>query len=119
MARPSAVAVLRFRTISNFARKLHREIARLLPAQNAIDIGGGATKEVQSVGSVGEQTAVSDKERLRIDRRYLVSGRRRYDRRAMRDRECIISRDDKARLPARAQERLWPFRSLRRHERAQ
>jgi hypothetical protein len=26
---------------------------------------------------------------LVIDRRYVVSGRRRYDRRAMRDRECI------------------------------
>ena len=26
-----------------FCRKLHREIARLLAAQNAIDIGGGAT----------------------------------------------------------------------------
>ena len=28
-----------------FGRQLHREIARLLAAQNAIDIGGGATKE--------------------------------------------------------------------------
>ena len=28
-----------------FCRKLHREIARLLAAQDAIDIGGGATKE--------------------------------------------------------------------------
>jgi hypothetical protein len=28
-----------------FGRKLHREIARLLAAQDAIDIGGGATKE--------------------------------------------------------------------------
>jgi hypothetical protein len=34
------LAVLRF---SNFVRELHREIARLLAAQNAIDIGGGAT----------------------------------------------------------------------------
>src|SRR5262249_17025044 len=37
-------------------RKLHREIARLLAAQNAIDIGGGATKVVYPVDSVGEQT---------------------------------------------------------------
>ena len=35
------------------------------------------------VGVVGEQTAVSGKERLVIDRRYVVPGRRRYDRRAM------------------------------------
>jgi hypothetical protein len=41
-----------------FCRKLYREIARLLAVQNAIDIGGDATKEVYPVGSVGEQTAV-------------------------------------------------------------
>jgi len=40
-------------------RKLHREIARIRAAQNAIDIGSGATKEVYPVGSIGEQTAVS------------------------------------------------------------
>jgi hypothetical protein len=63
-------------------------------AQNAIDIGGGTTKEVYRVGCVGEQTAVSGKGRIRIDRRYVVSGRARYDRRAMHVREC--TRDDKA-----------------------
>ena len=56
-----------------FHRKLNREIARLLAAQYAIDIGGGATKEVYHVGSVGQQAAVSGKVR---DRRYVVSGRR-------------------------------------------
>src|SRR6516162_1057496 len=34
-----------------FCRKLHRKIARLLAAQNAIDIGGGTTKVVYHVGS--------------------------------------------------------------------
>ena len=29
-----------------FCRKLHREIARLRAAQNAIHVGGGATKQV-------------------------------------------------------------------------
>src|SRR5215471_17486033 len=48
-----------------FCRKLHREIARLLAAQDAIDIGGGATPAVCPVGSVGEQAAVFDKVRLR------------------------------------------------------
>ena len=38
-----------------FRRKLHRKIARLLAAQNAIDIGGGTTVGVYQVGSVGEQ----------------------------------------------------------------
>jgi hypothetical protein len=72
-------------------RKLHREIAWLLAAQDAIHIGGGATHRVCLGGSVGEQATVSGKERLRIDRRYVVSGRRRYDRRAMRDREYSYS----------------------------
>ena len=79
----------------NFCRALHREIARLLAAQNTINISGGATKAVCLVDSVGEQTAVSDKVRIRIDRRYIVSGRRRFDRRAMRDQESIRD-DDKA-----------------------
>src|SRR6516164_8530736 len=49
-------------------RELHREIARLLAAQNAIDIGGGSTKDVYLVASVGEQTALSYwKGRLRVD----------------------------------------------------
>src|SRR5215831_11406478 len=75
-----------------FCRELHREIARLLAAQDAIHIGGGTTVVVSRVESVGEQTAVSDKLRIRIDRRYVVSGRRQYDRRAIRERV----RDDKA-----------------------
>jgi hypothetical protein len=44
------------------------------------------------VDSVGKQPDVSGKGRQEIDRRYVVSGRRRYDRRATRDPEC---RDDK------------------------
>jgi hypothetical protein len=76
-------------------RKLHREIARLRAAQNAIDIGGRATKVIYLVNSVGEQAAVSGKVRHGIDRRYVVSGRRRYDRRAMHDHE-YIRHDDKA-----------------------
>ena len=64
-------------------------------AHDAIDIGGGATIVVYQVGSVREQAAVSGIVRMRIDRRYVVSGRRRYDRRAMEARE-IIRQDDKA-----------------------
>jgi hypothetical protein len=58
-------------------------------------MGGGTTRVVYLVDSVGEQATVSDKERLRIDRRYVVSGRRQYDRPAMRVCEHI-RHDDKA-----------------------
>src|SRR5262249_27455323 len=68
-------------------RKLHREIARLLAAQDAIHISGGATKGVYPLWSVGEHAAISGSLRCRIDRRYLASGRRRYDRRTMHGRE--------------------------------
>src|SRR5262249_12929679 len=78
------------------ARKLHREIARLRAAQNAIDIGGGATEVVYQVGSVGKQAAVSGKERLRIDCRYVVLGRRQYDRRGMHIHEHIRYDDEAA-----------------------
>ena len=55
--------------------------------------GGGTTDDVYPVGSVGEQAAVSGLGRIRIDRRYVVSGRQ-DDRRAMRGHE-YIRHDDK------------------------
>ena len=98
-SRPSAVAVLRFHGHLVFRGQLYREIARLLAAQNAIHIGGGATKAVYEVDSVGEQAVVSGKDRWRIDRRYVVAGRRQYGH-AMRDQESTRL---EGRLPARAQ----------------
>jgi hypothetical protein len=59
-----------------FCRKLYREIARLLAAQDAIHMGGSATRGVYSIGSVGEQAAVSGKDESRTDRRDVVPGRR-------------------------------------------
>jgi len=50
-------------------RKLHREIARLLAAQDAVHIVGGATPEVHQVDSVAEQTAGSRKVRIPKNRR--------------------------------------------------
>ena len=64
-ARPSALAVLRFDHLE-LGRELHREIARLGTAQDAIDIGGGATPGIYGIGSVGEQAAVSGKVRSPI-----------------------------------------------------
>ena len=56
---------------------------------------GGATKGVCVVDSVGEQAAVCGKGRCVIDRRYVVLGRRQYDRRATHPHEHI-GHDDKA-----------------------
>ena len=46
-----------------FDRHLNRQVGRLCATENAIHIGRGAPKQVRAVGSVGKQTAVSDKER--------------------------------------------------------
>jgi hypothetical protein len=75
---------------------VHGKIARLLAAQDAIQIGGGATNDVYPVDSVGEQAAVSGEERWRVDRRNVASGRRQYDRRAMRERKSIRDENNAA-----------------------
>src|SRR5215470_11818000 len=79
-----------------FCRKLHREIARLCATQYAIDISRSTTRDIYHVWSVGEQTAVSDKLRRHIDRRYVVSGRPQYELHAMREREYIRYEDKAA-----------------------
>src|SRR5262249_2526113 len=71
------------------------KVRRLRAAQNAIDIGGGTTPVLYPVVSVGEQTAVSGKVRYPIGHRYVVSGRRQYDRHAMNVHE-YVRHDDKA-----------------------
>jgi hypothetical protein len=44
-----------------------RKVRRLLALEDAIDIGGGATKNVYLVGSVGKQSAVYSKGIVAID----------------------------------------------------
>ena len=98
-------------------RQLNGQLRRLRAAQNAIDIGGGATPIGYLVDSVGEQTAVSGKDRLPIDRRYVVSDRRRHERRAMDVREQIRQDDEAAsRLARKSGDGRF---DLRRYERAQ
>jgi hypothetical protein len=60
-ARPSVLAVWRLTTIQ-FCRQLNGQPDGFAPRR--IDISGGATKEVYYVDSIGEQSAVSDKDEL-------------------------------------------------------
>src|SRR6202162_5134272 len=64
-------------------RKLNRQVGRLCATKNAIDIESRAAKHVHKVGCVGKQTAVSGKDSMKIDSRYIVSGCQQYDWRAM------------------------------------
>jgi hypothetical protein len=57
------------------------------------------TKGVYRVNSVGEQTAIFGKFRCPIDRRYVVSGRRRYDRRAMLNISDMTTRPPRGSRP--------------------
>ena len=57
---------------------------------------GGTTPSVYWVDPVGEQAAVSGKLRYPIDRRYVVSARRYYERRAMHGREYVRDHDKAA-----------------------
>jgi hypothetical protein len=62
-----------------FDRQLNGKVRRLCATEDAIDIGGGATKDISYVWPVGKQTAAFDGVGRRIDGRHIVSGRQRYD----------------------------------------
>ena len=69
-------------SIATDAVRLHR-LLREVAAARCEGEARGKLQRAQRVDAVGEQAAVSGKDRLVIDRRYVVSGRRRYDPRAM------------------------------------
>ena len=69
---PSALAVLRL--MVNSYRRLHREIARLLALENAIDIAGRAPVKVNVIRSVGDQATIRDADAVVIDGRQLIAG---------------------------------------------
>src|SRR6516164_9030155 len=92
--RPSALAVLRFTAISYFTGNCTGRSPAFAPRRMR-STKVAARRKLSTWSGPGEQAAVSDKVRCDIDRRYVVSGRRKYDRHAMRDHEWI-RRDDKA-----------------------
>jgi len=77
------LAVLALSAISNLTGSLHRQVGRLRAAENAIDIRRGAAKQICKVCSLGQQTAVPDRESDVIDCRQVVSRCGRYYCRAM------------------------------------
>src|SRR6516225_2899237 len=53
--------------------RLYRQVRRLLPLEDAIDIGSGAPELIERIGSVADQAAVNDIIVKRIDRRQSKS----------------------------------------------
>src|SRR5205814_589489 len=84
-----------------FGRCLHRKIARLLTAQNAIDIGcGSAVAHLRRFSSVGNQTAVCCERAVGVDRRKAVLGRYSDDPLTMKPRKGVWHHDEPViRLP--------------------
>src|SRR5580704_4170826 len=67
-------------------RRLHRNVSGLLAIEDAVDVACGKMVWVDCIMSVGNQTASSDEEALRVDRRQAILGGRLNDRAAMNDR---------------------------------
>jgi hypothetical protein len=79
-----------------FDWKLDGKLRRLCATENAIDIGGGATKYVCVVWSVGKQPAVSGDDGVPIDRRHIASSCQQYNWRTMDERKAIRHGDEAA-----------------------
>ena len=60
-------------------RLLDREVGRLRPAQNLVDIVGGAPEQVREVRSIGHQTSRFDKFPKAVHRRQSRAQRQRVD----------------------------------------
>ena len=67
-------------------RRLHRQVARLLALEDAVDVAGRLPVLVALIRSIGDQAAGGDEEPFEIDRR-LVLGRLHDDQIAMNNRQ--------------------------------
>ncbi len=81
---PSVLAVFRLTTSSYFVRSPYRKLRRLLAFEDAIDIPGGAPIQINSIGSIGDQAAASNKVAEGVDRGKTVPGCQRDDEIAMK-----------------------------------
>ena len=71
---PSAFAVLRLMLSSYLVGALHREIARLLAFEDAIDIASRAPELVGKIRSVEDQATIRDADAVLLDGRQLIAG---------------------------------------------
>ena len=98
-SRPSALAVLRLMTSSIFGRRLHRQISRLLPFKDAIDVARGAPVHIDDIGAIGDQAAIGDEVASVVDRGQFVSRRKCDDQLAMNHRQPIPVKISPSLLP--------------------
>src|SRR6516225_1027042 len=80
-------------------RRLHRQVARLLALEDAIDVAGSAHILIADVGSIGDQAASGHKESMEVNcGQFLLSSKRdeqitmQYGQYACRDNQASIMR---------------------------
>ena len=78
-------------------RVLHRQVARLLALEDAVDIAGGAPENVQGVRRIRHQAALHDRLPIRMDGGDGVLRDRRQDRLTMRHGERVRGNDETTR----------------------
>ena len=60
-------------------RGLHRQVGRFLAVQDAVDVGGRASVQVDQVGPIRHEATGLDEEAIGVDRRQPMPGRERDD----------------------------------------
>ena len=72
-----------------FGRCLHRQVRRLFPHEDAIDIGGGTPELINDIRPVRDQTTMRVEGPKAIDRGQAVPGRKRDEQVAVNVGVCI------------------------------
>ena len=98
MVIPSALAVVRLMTSSNFGWLLDRNVGRLRPAQNLVDQIGSASEQIREVWSVGHEPPGLDIIAYIENRRQPRSERKRDYTRAVGNNESSAHNEKCVRL---------------------
>ena len=77
-------------------RRLHRKVGRFFALEDAVDVRRCAPVLINIIGTIGNEAAVGDIDSLEVDRRKLMSGRKRNDQIAMNDRQRTSGHDQTA-----------------------
>jgi len=64
--------------------RLHRQVDRLLPLEDAVDVAGRSAELVELIIPVGDEAAVVNKVARKVDRRQFVPGCKHDDQTATR-----------------------------------
>src|SRR5262249_205842 len=81
--------------------RLHRQIGRFFPLEDAIDVASRSPVIIRQVGSIREQSAVSDEGARGIDGGQFIPRSERNDQLAMEDHRRVLRYDQSTACLAR------------------